>query len=102
LIAVVDLLLHLNFQPIEKKLKYQVDKLLTLEHSGGAETGSANLLSYKPSLDSLKDDGKDSNGAEFESGEYHQEAEADDVYRPPKLMETTVEEFMSIVFYLFN
>merc|ERR1711973_37991 len=67
-----------KIKPIEKKLKYQVDKLVKMSSDNG-QASEQNALSYKPNFENMV--GKD-------EGEEEDEEEDEDksaVYVPPKL-----------------
>jgi U3 small nucleolar ribonucleoprotein protein LCP5 len=84
--ALIDLRVYLDrgIKPIEQKLKYQMDKVIRAAERADREGGLENLdaaakdaLAYKPNPGSLvvdKANGKDAG-----------DAEADDIYRPPKI-----------------
>ena len=68
-----------KIKPIEKKLKYQIDKLVKMS-SGDGKAAEQNALSFRPNLDNLV-------GKEEDSEEEEEEAEEEKsgVYVPPKL-----------------
>merc|ERR1712142_1286580 len=66
-----------KIKPIEKKLKYQIDKLVKMS-SGDGKSLEQHALSFKPNLENLV--GKDEDSEEDEN----KEQEKSDVYVPPK------------------
>jgi len=67
-----------KIKPIEKKLKYQIDKLVKMS-SGDGKSLEQHALSFKPNLENLV--GKDEDSEEDED----EEQEKSDVYVPPKM-----------------
>jgi len=67
-----------KIKPIEKKLKYQVDKLVKMSSDNG-QASEQNALSYKPNFENMV--GKD----EGEEEEEEEEEDKSAVYVPPKL-----------------
>lgn len=94
-----------KLKPIETKLKYQIDRLLTTALSGKSGQGDADALSHKPRLHQLVH--KDEHGetgskkkttatAAVQSNDVDADSdasvEADGLYRPPKLAPVYFED----------
>jgi len=75
-----------KIRPINKKLSYQVDKLIKM--ASEAVEGQANPLSFKPNLNNLVNkDEEDSEGFEEEDGQ-----KKDEVYVPPRVTAVPYDE----------
>jgi len=66
-----------KIKPIEKKLKYQIDKLVKMSSDDG-QISEQHALSYKPNLENLV-------GKDEESEDEEEEEDKSAVYVPPKL-----------------
>lgn len=73
-------------RPINKKLSYQIDKLIKMVSS---TEGQNNPLSFKPNLDNLVNKDDDLDGSEDDGGD---ESKNKDVYVPPRVTAVPYEE----------
>merc|ERR550534_1502944 len=81
-----------KMRPIDKKLKYQVDKLIKLSSEQGKGSGASNPLSFKPNIGNLSskmDDDDDSGGSSSDDDDDDDVEKKTDagsgVYVPPKV-----------------
>ncbi|KAG5519578.1 hypothetical protein PMAC_001733 [Pneumocystis sp. 'macacae'] len=83
------IILEKGVHPIETKLRYQIDKILTIveKHAASEETHSEKIdaLSYKPNPTSLVSE---------DTLNFKDELHKRDIYRPPKISSTLPSEFV--------